>query len=316
MRLVFRSDATPKIGTGHVMRSSAIAEEAISRGIRCIFVGDVKGFPWVENRLKDIGFSQIVNDPNIFKSNAKSDILIIDTYETSVIKDFLFTNSWLKVVNIFDSLTPGFECDLRIHPGLSTNWLNLGKEITLSGPDYIPIRKSITREFKPNESNPIEILVVGGGADSTNFVLAVAGELAPVKKEFNVRLFTRHAKPDSLDYRFAVNAIGNDLDLIANRADLIFSTASTTSLEFIARGSAVAIGCAADNQEQYYSELALGNFAHPIGEFKDKWIFKSKSIFEIVESESLRRNLKVQTSGLIDFLGSQRSMDQIQNLIV
>ena len=56
--------------------------------------------------------------------------------------------------------------------------------------------------------------------------------------------------------------------------------------------------------------------ANHLGEFKDKWIFKSKSIFEIVESESLRRNLKVQTSGLIDFLGSQRIVDQIQNLIV
>jgi spore coat polysaccharide biosynthesis predicted glycosyltransferase SpsG len=316
MRFVFRSDATPIIGTGHVMRSSAIAEEAISRGIKCIFVGDIKGFPWVENRLKDIGFSQIVKDPNIFKSNAKSDILIIDTYEINVIKKFLINNSWLKVVNIFDSLTPEFQCDLRIHPGLSTNWMNLGEEVTLCGPDYIPLRKSITRELKPKESNPIEILVIGGGVDCTNFVFAVADELARVKKQFTVRLFTRHVKPNSLDYRFSINAIGNDLDLIANRADLIFSTASTTSLEFVARGSAVAIGCAADNQEQYYSELALGNFAHPIGEFKGKWIFKSNSIYEIVESESLRRNLKVQTSGLIDFLGSQRIVDQIQKLVV
>jgi len=315
MRLVFRSDATPKIGTGHVMRSSAIAEEAILRGIRCIFVGNIQGFPWVENRIKDIGFSQIVSDPNLFKSNKESDILIMDTYENRVIKNFLSNNYWFKIVNIFDALTPEYPSDLRIHPGISTNRLNLTKAITLSGVDYIPIRKSITRVRKSYESNPIEIIVIGGGADSTNFVLAIADVLAKIKRDFNVKLFTNNRKPDKLDHRFSVTNIGKELDLIADKVDLIFSTASTTSLEFIARGSAVAIGCAADNQEQYYSELALGQFAHPIGEFKNKWVFDIKSIFEIVESESLRRNLRVRTSGLIDFLGSKRIVDQIQKLI-
>jgi len=315
MRLVFRSDATLKIGTGHVMRSFAIAEEAISRGIRCVFVGNIQEYPWIENQIKDTGFFQIVSNPNLFKSNKESDILIMDSYENEVIKNFLSNNYWLKIVNIFDALTPEYACDLRIHPGLSTNWLNLTKAVTVSGKDYIPIRKSITRVHKPYESNPIKIIVVGGGADATNFVLMIADVLVQIKKDFNVKLFTNNRKPDYLDHRFSVTNIGNELDLIADKVDLIFSTASTTSLEFIARGSAVAIGCAADNQERYYSELALGHFAHPVGEFKNKWIFDIKSIFEIIESEPLRRNLRVRTSGLIDFLGSKRIVDQIQNLI-
>ena len=41
MRYVLRADAPEFIGAGHVMRSSAIAEELIARGENVIFVGQV-----------------------------------------------------------------------------------------------------------------------------------------------------------------------------------------------------------------------------------------------------------------------------------
>ena len=39
MRYVLRADASESIGAGHVMRSSAIAEELIARGENVVFVG-------------------------------------------------------------------------------------------------------------------------------------------------------------------------------------------------------------------------------------------------------------------------------------
>jgi spore coat polysaccharide biosynthesis predicted glycosyltransferase SpsG len=156
---------------------------------------------------------------------------------------------------------------------------------------------------------------VGGGVDKTNFVLSISQVLASIDKEFNAVLLTNVQKPKSLDARFSVISIGSGLDFIANDMDLIFSTASTTSLEFLARGIAVAIGCAVDNQQQYYSDLASRRVVQPIGEFTDKWMFKIKSIFEIVEDENLRHNLRTQTFNLIDLLGSKRVVDLIIDLI-
>ena len=297
------------------MRSLAIAEEAISRGIQCIFVGNTKEFAWIENQIVETGFYKIFQESTDFNSNKDSDILVIDSYEIDPKHDFLNKDKWLKIVSIFDQLTPEYLCHLKIHPGIREYRLKLNNTLTFGGANYIPMRKSIYKVNKLNESTPLKILVVGGGVDKTNFVLSISQVLALIDKEFNAVLLTNMQKPQSLDARFSVMSIGSGLDLIANDIDLIFSTASTTSLEFLARGIAVAIGCAVDNQQQYYSDLASRRVVQPIGEFTDKWMFEIKSIFEIVESKNLRHNLRAQTFNLIDFLGSKRVVDLITDLI-
>jgi len=53
VRFIFRADASREIGSGHVMRSLALAEEAISRGFDCIFVGKISDLDWVSESCKD-----------------------------------------------------------------------------------------------------------------------------------------------------------------------------------------------------------------------------------------------------------------------
>jgi spore coat polysaccharide biosynthesis predicted glycosyltransferase SpsG len=118
-----------------------------------------------------------------------------------------------------------------------------------------------------------------------------------------------------LDERFSVFEVGLNLDLVANSVDLIFTTASTTSLEFLARGTAVAIGCAVDNQELYYKELSNADYAAPIGEFlNNEWHLDAKLIQELVSSKTLRGNLKANSAGLIDLNGAKRIVDEILKL--
>ena len=47
MRYVLRADASQSMGSGHVMRSSAIAEELIARGEDVVFVGQISEIPWL-----------------------------------------------------------------------------------------------------------------------------------------------------------------------------------------------------------------------------------------------------------------------------
>lgn len=69
MRYVLRADASQSMGAGHVMRSSAIAEELIARGEDVIFVGQISDLPWVEERIASLGFSHIFNESSRFISN-------------------------------------------------------------------------------------------------------------------------------------------------------------------------------------------------------------------------------------------------------
>ena len=94
MRYVVRADASPSIGAGHVMRSSAIAEELIARGELVVFVGQIENLPWVKARVVNLGFAEICNNPSEFAPKHDSDILILDSYEISTDDSFIDFNNW------------------------------------------------------------------------------------------------------------------------------------------------------------------------------------------------------------------------------
>jgi len=315
MRFVFRAEASTSIGSGHVMRSSAIAEEAIARGIPSFFVGKISDLTWVSERIRGLGFIQVLENSSEFIPDKNEDILIIDSYEIPTEDVFIQLRNWSKVVSIFDELTPDYSCDLRIHPGLTKTWPEPFSGRTLSGPKFVPLRKSIKKSTERTPEGTLEVLVVGGGSDTYGFVSAVLNELTKSTQDFHATIFTNSFSGMDLDKRFSLSEVGLNLDLIANAVDLVFTTASTTSLEFLARGSAVAIGCAVDNQELYYKELSDGNYASPIGKFsKDSWVLDTELIEGLITSETLRTNLKANSVNLIDLNGAKRIVDEILKL--
>jgi spore coat polysaccharide biosynthesis predicted glycosyltransferase SpsG len=315
MRFVFHADASKVIGSGHVMRSSAIAEEVISRGFPAVFVGNISGLPWVTTRIKNLGFSQILENSSEFNPNKHDDILIIDSYNIPTSKEFLQQDKWRAIVSIFDEFTPDYACDLRIHPGLTKVWSKSSAVKTLSGPKYIPFRKSIRNPEYIKTREGLEVLVVGGGSDTCGFVAAVQNVLAGLTEEFRATMLTNSVTTLDLDERFSVSEIGSNLDLHASKTDLIFTTASTTSLEFLALGKAVAVGCAVDNQYLNYDELSRGKYAIPIGKFLNSaWTLDATAIQELVTSESLRATLRKHSQDLIDFKGAERIVDEIVKL--
>jgi len=315
MRFVFRADASTSIGSGHVMRSSAIAEEAIARGIPSFFVGKISDLTWVSERIRGLGFIQVLENSSEFIPDENEDILILDSYEIPTDDVFVQLRNWSKVVSIFDELTPDYSCDLRIHPGLTKAWPKRFSGSTLSGPKFVPLRKSIKNSTEHTPKGTLEVLVVGGGSDAYGFVPAVVNLLTQLTQDFHATIFTNSFLSMDLGERFTVSEVGLNLDLIANTADLVFTTASTTSLEFLARGSAVAIGCAVDNQELYYKELSGGDYAAPIGEFlNNEWHLDAELIQELLSSETFRVTLKAKSANLIDLNGAKRIVDEILKL--
>ena len=315
MRFVFRADASMSIGSGHVMRSSAIAEEAIARGIPSFFVGKISDLTWVSERIRGLGFIPVLENSSEFIPDGNEDILIIDSYKIPTDDVFLQLQNWSKVVSIFDELTPDYSCDLRIHPGLTNAWPETFSGRTLSGPKFVPLRKSIKNSSVHTSEVTFEVLVVGGGSDAYGFVPAVVNVLTRLTQDFHATIFTNTFSGMDLDQRFSVSEVGLNLDLVANAVDLVFTTASTTSLEFLARGSAVAIGCAVDNQKLYYKELSSRNYAASIGEFlNNEWHLDVKLIQELISSETLRAKLRGNAANLIDLGGAKRIVDEILNL--
>jgi spore coat polysaccharide biosynthesis predicted glycosyltransferase SpsG len=313
MRYVLRADASQSIGAGHVMRSSAIAEELITRKKEVIFVGQITEIPWITQRINSLGFSQILSTFWDFVPDPRSDVLILDTYTLPTNDPNIEKSKWKSVVAIVDALTPGYQADLLIHPGFSTDWFPITNTKFLTGPSYIPFRKSIKKTARLKENTKLlQILVIGGGTDSFNFVEAICMELKFIQADFHVTVFTNNAALANLDSRFTAIPVGVELDEYADMADLVFTTASTTSLEFIAREIAVGIGCAVDNQEEYYHSLISTGVASPIGRFlENNWIIDQQRLTELVNFEKNREVLQQRCAGLIDLKGAGRIANEI-----
>lgn len=313
MRHVYRADASGEIGAGHVMRISAIAEESIFRRIESIFIGKIDNLKWVDERIKHIGFSSFIEKPDTFKCK-KSDVLIVDSYKISNQDKSLIEQNWSKVVNIFDKYTPEYQSDLKIHPGIREDWKSDSKTKILAGLKYIPIRKSLTRNFKEFESEPLKILISGGGSDANRFTSTIIELISLIDHPFHAYVLTNHLK-DAVDERFTQITLGSDFDGITSKVDLVFTLAGTSAFEFLAMGLPIAVGCSVENQKSNYDLLADKKMALPIGFFdKSVWQFDYDLITKIIKSPKIRTSYRSNCLGTIDLFGAKRIVDAICGL--
>ncbi len=317
MRFIFRSDASREIGSGHVMRSSVLAEEAISRGFECIFVGVISDLDWVSERIAKLGFSQVLEYEDLCQVDHKSDILILDTYHIPIDHHFIAQQNWKLVLSISDKFTPRYECDIELRPGLTRVNQRQIAPVVLSGPEHILIRKGIEKSRrKESSTNPLKVLVVGGGSDPFGFVPAILEVVSSMNLDIEVHAFTNEVIRKEGKVNFLRHTIGADLDLISNDVDLVFSTASTSSLEFLAREIPMGIACAIDNQVDFYEQLGSLGCALQIGGYGSdgKWRLNMRSIRELLESQELREALRRTIDSLVDTRGAVRVMDSLLSL--
>lgn len=314
LRFVFRADASNEIGTGHTQRSLGLIEELIDLRYEVFFVGDTSEIPWVTNHLKFLGFSKILDNEQEFTSSSKTDVLILDSYTIPVNSEFINKFNWLLVVVIQDLYSPEYDAHLTVHPGVAENLYIKSNLRVLSGPEYVPLRKSIFRSSKRLQSSELIITVIGGGVDLIGFAEEMSKQLKVLPGSFTVNFFTNNAVGIEIDSRFKIFEFGSHLDEIGNVSELVFCTASTTALEFIARGCAVGICCGSSNQEQYYEALPKLGVSKPIGVFRGrKWIFDSMVIKDLVSSKPLRDQLSIKSIQLIDFDGAKRIIKEIMS---
>ena len=318
MRYILHADASQSIGSGHVMRSSAIAEELIARGEDVIFVGQISELPWVEKRIATMGFSQIYTNSGDFISNPATDVLVLDSYHIEVDNPFIDSKKWRHIVVIADELTPAYACALKIHPGLDPSWFKDSSVPILAGPKFIPFRASLSKNTSVTnkKSGILKVVVVAGGSDPYNVVLEISKILADLSETFEAYLFTNSGVDYKSDGRFLFCEIGPSLEEVTRDADLILTTSSTSSLEFIAQGHCVGIVCAVDNQKQYYDQLGHLGVTAQIGERNEStgWSFKIETILMLLTDSKFRAKIKNDANGLIDFMGAKRIVDAVMAL--
>ncbi len=312
MRFIFRADASRDVGSGHVMRSSVLAAEAISRGFECIFIGEISDLDWVAERIETLGFTQVLSDETLFVADPRTDVLVLDSYSIPISNTFIAKSNWKFVLSICDQVTPNYKVDIELRPGFEETRGGLAATELLCGAKYILIRQNILKSTRQKvEVETIKVLVVGGGSDPFGFVPAIAGVLNSLKMNLEVHFFTNEEISAGFPKGAVIHPIGSELDVIAQEIDAVLTTASTSSLEFIAREIPTGVACLIDNQQDYYEQLGRLGYATQIGirTFAGSWDINIEAIRDLLGSQEKRDALKHSIKGLIDLKGASRVVD-------
>jgi len=294
------------------MRSSVLAEEAISRGFKCVFIGNISGLDWVAERISNLGFTQVFSDETSFIADAETDVLVLDSYSIPVSNAFIAKDNWKFVMSICDATTPNYLVDIELRPGFDKTREGQTAPIVLSGAEHILIRQGIFKsDRKKGGGGATKVLVVGGGSDTFGFVPAVTEAIRSLKLNLEVHLFTNEEIQFKFFGRLVIHPIGAELDLIAREVDVVLTTASTSSLEFIAQEIPTGVACLIDNQEDYYEQLGRLGYATQIGirTHAGAWEINVEAIGDLLGSQEKRDALKQSIIGIIDLKGASRVMD-------
>jgi spore coat polysaccharide biosynthesis predicted glycosyltransferase SpsG len=317
MRLIIRADASETLGVGHVMRTSSIAAEFIRLGHEVIYTGEIQSLDLIVERFQDLGLLNPVMHPDSVLPNKFTDILLIDSYHLDPSDLFLEKSKWFKVVTISDFITPDYNSDLIIRPGIKEIDFGISATKTLSGSKYSLIRDTV-RKTVPRSlgaQDEVRIVLGGGGSDPSNFCRAVTESLVELDAPFKLDVFSNNFDVELLkDRRINLHKVDRDLDSYANDADLALTLASTMSVEMLARELPMGVAAAFKNQWAGYRELIENEFAAPLGLLEEDGIWRLDNcvLAELVTNDSYRENFRNNIEGLFDLQGPKR----IANLIL
>jgi len=296
------------------MRCVAIAEEAISRGVDSIFVGDISGSPWLTEKVEGVGFSRRLSSLEFSRVLDTGSLLFLDSYTIPTSQLEIQKFNWLKVAYICDSETPQYRSDMVINPSFRKRQDFDSLIETLSGPRFFPFRKSICRSETKVMPVAKNIVIVGGGADNFGFAQAIANELKYILDFSRATFYTSSNNGiEGEDFRFRVKEFGTTLDQDIENCDLALSTASTVSTEILVRGVPLGVVSAVSNQEENYDFLTSMGLAAPVGKLVSGkgWEIDSDILRKLVSDSGYRSSLVQENLSGVDLQGSRRIVDAL-----
>ncbi len=335
MIVVIRSDASPSIGSGHVMRCLTLAESIASKGIQCIFASSDETRQTVP--MLDASGLKIVSPDDAVA--IRPDLLIVDHYGLDKAYEAA-AREWARKIAVIDDLANrAHDCDVLIDQTYGRTGADYQKLVppacnVLTGANYMilrpqfPAARQKAKERRTDRSNSVNrVLVAVGSTNYNNVVVKILSGLRLVSKNaLHIDVVLSSGASNLNGVRDSISFL-NDKTLhkatlyldVNNMADLMveaniaIGAGGTTTWERCCLGLPTLMLELADNQIPTIDALTAVGAIIPIGHINALTPQKMASYFEgDAVSPAVLKGLSNISFGICDGMGLGRVVNVLE----
>ena len=339
--LVVRADASPAMGTGHVMRCIALGQAWSNRGGRVLFVSH--NLPlFLKTRLHDEKFelAEVLEAPaSIDDAETTARIASLNQAACIVVDGYHFDKSFRRhlkalgqrvvAIDDFGGMT---DADVLVNSNAYSSLSDYSTVVTqvehcplmLAGHHFAMLRREFHERSKPitTEANSLRILLSCGGSDpknATEKILQHLEELAVADLHVTAVIggsFLRTTELTQLiqTLSFPVSVVQNCLDMpgLMQQADLAITAGGSTCWELACLGVPMITIITADNQIRVAEAVEAFGIGWNVGLIESLSSSVLKSIFnEITNAPDCLTKMSHIGQDLIDGQGASRIADAL-----
>ena len=330
--VLFRCDATPQIGWGHLYRCCTLAAEVVRQGGRSLMFGPAiescpHEFAHVFSQWMDCSFEDEITDAmrtcefaGLHQVNklVLDDYRIHDDYQRILKKNELHwlqfdgaghRNLWADwVVNAIPGTTADLYADKLKNPVTRL----------LLGPDYALLRPDFAGQVSPDSAHKRagRVFVCAGGGDDKQVLTLLLGSLLSMGEALTLCVVTTSNNPGLSDLWNWIHQNGNgnvelhidtdDMPALMRSCAVAVASAGTVTYEINCTGLPMLLFSLADNQIAQAQAWAASTGARYLGDYKQLAVASIQSAV----SELLKKTDQPVTR-LVDGQGARRIVQEM-----
>lgn len=331
-KLLIRADAYPAIGTGHVMRCIALAQEWKSEGGIVLFHTYCESKALLE-RLKVEGFEVLsLPSPEQFEETLNiinswnPDWVVLDGYhfEPAIHDKVKDKGQDLLIIDDYMHLDR-YNADLILNQNFGADSIDYSSRSSarvLAGTDYVLLRKEFFNASGGRKSIPDKgkrLLVTLGGSDPDNITLKALEAIEAISDSIEVKTVLGANNPsiDSIaefaeksrhSYEILIG-VENMLPHMA-WADVAFTAGGSTLWELSLLGVPSIACIIAENQRPAVESLSSEGIVISVGDMNEALTSSiANQVSGLLEDRSLREKLSARCSKIVDGTGAKKVID-------
>jgi spore coat polysaccharide biosynthesis protein SpsF len=289
---LFRGDASPEVGAGHVMRLFGVAEAWVLAGGRACFLGMLP--PSIRDRLEGLGIEVIALAHGMRTGSPEDARAVRELAEARgaavvALDGYLFDRRYLAAIQgrqvttmfVDDYAQSGLPVDIVLDPNAGASDAPRGEGADrrprlLAGAAYTPLRAEFRRQAPPERSfdgKPLSLLLTFGASDPSRMSLRALRCAIEVACELPLRITVlagpmhpdlgalRAVVADTPARRPSILHDVRDVASLFASTDLAFGAAGSTAWELASMGVPMLLVQVADNQKVVIDPLVAAGAA-------------------------------------------------------